>query len=1789
MSIVSMIAAAVGVGAYQANSVVFAGATVLARGAAYTGAADSTSFTFACRIKLTGTGADQHILSCNQSSGSNPSLVIGRNANNTLYVLGFNTSTINLNATSNTALTAGTWYAVLISVSGTIVRIYIDDAANLAGSPTNNNVARDFTNTQNTVGANAANTANNRFVGELADPWFDIGRFVEVSTLSNRRLFFDAANLPVSKGANGSVPFGAAPTLFLSGATASWQTNKGAGGGMTLTGILGPVTYYVANAPAGSDSNPGTQASPWATITKVNAAVLKPGDSILFNGGQTFSGSLNFTTTNWTPADTAGNPITIGSYGTGRATISSGAARGILTTNLAGFTLRDLNFVGSGAGDVDGVFLWNGLAGSGKLAYIRVTNLDITGYRRSGFFAFGGYGPTSSGTDTAGFNDVIIDNVISHGNCLAGATDVANAGIRVAGFYGFNADQTHPTHTNVTIRNCVSHTNTGRAGGTSWTGGGIVMNGVKPGLIERCVSHDNGANSNTSAGPVGIFVFDVDSITIQYNESYDNKTAGGDGGGFDIDGGCTNCVMQYNYSHGNMGPGFMVYSYAETGKIVQHNNNVVRYNISQNDNTTLVNGSIFIGTDGSVAITNAEVYNNTVYTNAANGVCLMVGHPQAGSTTGHVANNIFYSSAGAWLMDAGTLNPTGLIFRGNDYFAAGTFRIRQNNTTYSTLAAWRLSPNRELNVSTNYGLSSDPLLSGAGSGGTLGGYIPNSLPQYRLTSGSTIGEAGLNLLTMFSLNPGSVDFYGTVVPVGSSYGIGASETVELAVPLAVDDTFESIAFNSGLQFLDVLANDTYAGIPSIAIISQNPSDLGATISSGQVGISLPTGTAGAKSITYRLTATGNSGSSDAVATAFVGQDAPVAQNDTGLEVLEGETISVAVGSNDLNIDGATYAKVGSPSGPAGITTAFSGELLVVDATAVALSGAAVSWSQQYSVTTGGGTSTATASGLVQPSSPSVATIAAQWELAADVVDSIGGVVGSTSGGVQFGQPTIPIGGTGGVAFAGTGYGVIADEPIFDRVAWGITIYGQATSMPASDATNRQIVNKDATGHPDGWTIEQWNVGGVSKLNAYIRDDAGSATNGRLAATTVGAANLPAGTAFMATLTLDPAAASRIKLFLRKAGEGANTQVAAITGTSTHTGMLSNTTNLYLGIFNAVSNQFSGALQRLILWNGAPTIAQLNALAAPQTITVSLPTVAAPVAADFTGRDIASGETTEIIDPTVSPSQNADTATVSIVSTTGPIGTTPPSVGANGKTITITRNATSSSGAYSVTYRLTNSAGTDDGVISGTIAAAGAFTALASPGFITNHRPTINHNGGTSETDVRAKPPYSPTDPLSASKVDPMSGNAHTRIIRLGGDNGATVFINGTQNSNLKFPLCLQVQNLGEIQQGFNADGTLFMVSFARGRTGDATPACRSYIIDVTGAYTNGPWRIIRASGSSGLGDGLPNGDYWAWDPGNPQRAYAFADNGSVYEWWPVGATGHAVGQLTQIWGGISGFKGFATATRGRCHTSFDGTYCCLGGQRISDNALGGIRRNLKTGAISSFVPVPTPNNGDVTDRPAHGVTNSGALSYFSYEGGGTNGPTSADYDEEHYFRWSDGAFVSNVPSTSGHHDGLDTDGRDRYSAQRNGEFVLIDCLGGSTIAKTSGWTNGNDHHVCRSRWRNSANADRFETFGGTGSGSTNGCRYAFVTDYSNAVASIVAIRLGASDMSVYRYVGCHRMEKGSGDNASESHPQSSHDGRMVAVGSNWRMPNAANGLIADVKAYVWLLPDAWWSSNNSGL
>jgi parallel beta-helix repeat protein len=110
-----------------------------------------------------------------------------------------------------------------------------------------------------------------------------------------------------------------------------WRTGTDEDLNSTFTTGDLDIVYYV-DATGGSDWNNGLmQTKPWQTIAKVEGTTLSPGDSVLFNRGDTWREDLEVPSSG---AD--GNPITFGAYGTGANPTISGAALVTTWSNHSG-------------------------------------------------------------------------------------------------------------------------------------------------------------------------------------------------------------------------------------------------------------------------------------------------------------------------------------------------------------------------------------------------------------------------------------------------------------------------------------------------------------------------------------------------------------------------------------------------------------------------------------------------------------------------------------------------------------------------------------------------------------------------------------------------------------------------------------------------------------------------------------------------------------------------------------------------------------------------------------------------------------------------------------------------------------------------------------------------------------------------------------------------------------------------------------------------------------------------------------------------------------------------------------------------------------------------------------------------------------------------------------------------------------------------------------------------------------------------------------------------------------
>jgi hypothetical protein len=516
--------------------------------------------------------------------------------------------------------------------------------------------------------------------------------------------------------------------------------------------VTGARTYYVS--PSGNDNNAGTSTtSPWRTLTKVSAQKYYPGDRILLQGGGTFSGRLYVDAND---KGTPTSPVTISTYGTGRATINAGSGDGVYVYNAGGYIIKNLKVVGGTSNNGTGIKIYTDAGGGVKLDFIQIDNVEASGFGKYGI----GIG---SWNGTTGYKNVRVTNASLHDNILSGFMIYA---------------QVPFVHQNVYVGYVTAYNNLGKAGLPGPSGSGIVMSGVSGGTVERSIARDNGARCDAGGGPVGIWTYQAEKILIQYNESYRNKTARQDGGGFDLDMTTRYTTVQYNYSHENYGPGFLM---AHAKNDYNHTGNIFRYNISENDARRHGAGIAIWG-----RTVNAEIHNNTVYVSpsgygTARGVFIHnAGIESQDVKSVHIRNNTFYVTGGLLSVNVFTGAVAGAVdlrFERNNYYG-GTIapKILWAGANYAGIGAWASATGQERVSGVTVGLQVNPGLVNAGGGGTIGNASNlSALTAYKLTSTSQLINKGWDLAQRFGTVVPPKDFYSGATPNGVGYDIGAHE------------------------------------------------------------------------------------------------------------------------------------------------------------------------------------------------------------------------------------------------------------------------------------------------------------------------------------------------------------------------------------------------------------------------------------------------------------------------------------------------------------------------------------------------------------------------------------------------------------------------------------------------------------------------------------------------------------------------------------------------------------------------------------------------------------------------------------------------------------------------------------------------------------------------------------------------------------------------------------------------------------------------------------------------------
>jgi hypothetical protein len=435
-------------------------------------------------------------------------------------------------------------------------------------------------------------------------------------------------------------------------------------------------------------------AATWHSIGEVNnfasTTGFAPGDQILFERGQTFAGNLDFESPDQVlNMGTPDAPITIGSYDPNNpanplpapATIDAGQGYGIRVFNAAGFHITDLNLRGwwnpetANRNSSDGI-IFDGNLGTGVvLDYVRIDHVSISGFGVQTFdfnkgngILFGNTNGIACVYDDIAVTDSVIHQVVSNGiYSRADITSLLLDHITIYDVYG--------------VRNVNS-------------GYGIHLWNLNGAVIQHCEVFNTGlwggdlygTGPDGSGGPVGIDVSNSSNVLVQYNDSHNNQGKfGGDGDGFDFDEHTTNSIMQYNYSHDNDGCGYLLGSWLSDGGLNAHN--ILRYNVSENDCRYSDYGAIHI--EKSV-ITDIDIYNNTIYLTPNVGGAGWHGNDGFSAiripTTSQdvrIYNNVIETTGGIPAVSVEIIDGPGLLFQGNDYYAAGWVP-----SVYQPLVSW---------------------------------------------------------------------------------------------------------------------------------------------------------------------------------------------------------------------------------------------------------------------------------------------------------------------------------------------------------------------------------------------------------------------------------------------------------------------------------------------------------------------------------------------------------------------------------------------------------------------------------------------------------------------------------------------------------------------------------------------------------------------------------------------------------------------------------------------------------------------------------------------------------------------------------------------------------------------------------------------------------------------------------------------------------------------------------------------------------------------------------------------
>jgi hypothetical protein len=345
-------------------------------------------------------------------------------------------------------------------------------------------------------------------------------------------------------------------------------------------------------------------------------------------------------------------------------------------------------------------------------------------------------------------HDVLIDNVVTH------------TAFRGIGSGGKCCNNPASRSTNFIIRNSTVY---------DMQSDGILIASVNNGLVEHSVVYNTGIMPTLiNHNPNGLWTWDCDDCTVQFNEVYESHSPKKDGGAYDIDFYNHLNIVQYNYGHDNDAYCVAVFG---AGSDDVTTNSIIRYNICSNDGRN--GGSypgIYLTAKKGGTVWDTYIYNNTVYWNPAsmtNQYAIYITSMDGGQAINNtnIYNNLIYSTTPNLVSIEADAAQQNLDYNLYWYTGADSPKFKQGTLNYNSLSDWQAGTGKDM-----HSIYADPQLNDPT-------YHEIGFPttSHILQEGSPAINAGADLVALgIVTSMGTQDFFGNPLPVGA-YDIGAYE------------------------------------------------------------------------------------------------------------------------------------------------------------------------------------------------------------------------------------------------------------------------------------------------------------------------------------------------------------------------------------------------------------------------------------------------------------------------------------------------------------------------------------------------------------------------------------------------------------------------------------------------------------------------------------------------------------------------------------------------------------------------------------------------------------------------------------------------------------------------------------------------------------------------------------------------------------------------------------------------------------------------------------------------------